>query len=81
MGTNDPHSDYVQETLKVAGESRSKTVSYGTDGVMFTELNQIVVLGPGSIQQAHTDDEWIALEQLSQGTALFEQIFRRWCVR
>ena len=47
---------------------------------MFTELNQIVVLGPGSIQQAHTDDEWIALDQLSQGTALFEQIFRRWCV-
>jgi len=78
---SDPHSDYVQETLKVAGESRSKTVSYGTDGVMFTELNQIVVLGPGSIQQAHTDDEWIALDQLSQGTALFEQIFRRWCVR
>ena len=34
----------------------------------------------GSIQQAHTDDEWIALDQLSQGTALFEQIFRRWCV-
>jgi acetylornithine deacetylase len=77
---SDPRSDYVQETLKVAGESRSKTVSYGTDGVMFTELNQIVVLGPGSIQQAHTDDEWIALDQLSQGTALFEQIFRRWCV-
>jgi acetylornithine deacetylase len=46
---------------------------------MFTELEQMVVLGPGSIQQAHTDDEWISLEQLERGTDVFEQLFRRWC--
>lgn len=77
----DPNGEYVRETLNVVGEPHSKTVCYGTDGVMFTELKQIVVLGPGSIQQAHTDDEWISLDQLARGTDVFERLFRRWCVQ
>ena len=78
--SGDPHSEFVHETLRIAGRSAAQTVSYGTDGVCFTELKQILVLGPGSIQQAHTDDEWIALEQLDAGTAVYEQMVRRWCV-
>lgn len=77
----DPKSEYVRETLKVVGQNESKTVSYGTDGVMFSELKQILVLGPGSIQQAHRDDEFISLEQLRLGTDVFERLFRRWCVQ
>lgn len=78
--SSDPNSSFVQETLQLAGASKSKTVCYGTDGVMFTELKQILVLGPGSIQQAHTDDEWISLDQLKQGTDLYERLVRRWCL-
>ena len=77
----DPNSEFVRETLTLAGGSQSKTVSYGTDGAMFSELKNILVLGPGSIQQAHTDDEWISLDQLEKGTQLFERLFRRWCVQ
>lgn len=76
----DPHSDFVQEALRIAGRPSARTVSYGTDGVCFTELKQILVMGPGSIQQAHTDDEWISLEQLSAGADVFEKMIRRWCV-
>ena len=43
-------------------------------------MKQILVLGPGSIQQAHTDDEWISLDQLKRGTDLFEKLIRRWCL-
>lgn len=78
--SGDAHSEFVQETLKVAGATRSKTVCYGTDGVMFGELQQILVMGPGNIEQAHTDDEWISLEQLKKGTDLYERLFRRWCL-
>lgn len=77
--SGDPNSEFVQETLKIAGKSQAKTVSYGTDGVCFTELKQILVIGPGSIQQAHTDDEWIALSQFEAGTDVYEQMIRRWC--
>lgn len=76
----DPNSDYVQQTLKIAGATRSKTVCYGTDGVMFTELKQLLVLGPGSIEQAHTDDEWISLDQLQKGTDLYERLITHWCL-
>ncbi len=79
--SGDPNSEFVQETLKIAGKSQAKTVSYGTDGVCFTELKQILVIGPGSIQQAHTDDEWIALSQFDAGTDVYEQMIRRWCAR
>lgn len=75
----DPSSEFVRETLKIANCPAAKTVSYGTDGVCFTELKQILVMGPGSIQQAHTDDEWISLEQLEAGTAVYQSMIRRWC--
>lgn len=75
-----PDSPFLRETLRITGQSTSKTVSYGTDGVCFTDLKDILVLGPGSIQQAHTDDEWIALDQLAAGAHVYEQMVRRWCI-
>lgn len=36
-----------------------------------------VVLGPGSIDQAHTDDEWIPLDEISQGVAVYAEVARR----
>ena len=58
----------------------SSTVSYGTDGAWFTDLKDLAVLGPGSIEQAHRDDEWISVEQLRQGEALYGQLIQRYCV-
>lgn len=75
----DPQSEFVRTTVALAGKSASKTVAYGTDGVMFGELRQLLVLGPGSITQAHTDDEWIALDQLQRGADLYERLIRQFC--
>jgi len=33
-----------------------------------------VVFGPGSIDQAHTKDEWIELEQLTAAAELYYQL-------
>jgi acetylornithine deacetylase len=77
----DPNSQFVRETLTLVGGTKSNTVCYGTDGAMFSELKNILVLGPGCIQQAHTDDEWISLDQLEKGTQIFERLFRHWCVQ
>jgi acetylornithine deacetylase/succinyl-diaminopimelate desuccinylase-like protein len=35
-----------------------------------------VAIGPGSIAQAHTADEWISVEDLEAGTAFFEKFLR-----
>ena len=77
---SDPESDFVKELIALTGYQESRTVAYGTDGAVFTELKNIVVLGPGSIDQAHTDDEWVAKDQLQKGTDLYEQLIRHWCI-
>jgi acetylornithine deacetylase/succinyl-diaminopimelate desuccinylase-like protein len=35
-----------------------------------------IAMGPGSIAQAHTKDEWIALENLEKGASFFEAFLR-----
>lgn len=75
----DPKSEFIQELLRLADRPRATTVAYGTDGAVLTELKQLAVLGPGHIKQAHTWDEWIELDQLARGTALYEKLIRRWC--
>ena len=76
----DPESDYVREVLDLAGNESSQTVCYGTDGAVLTELRNLLVLGPGDIAQAHTQDEWIQLAQLEEGSRLYVELIHRWCL-
>jgi acetylornithine deacetylase len=75
----DPQSPFVQQVLRLAGKSAPRTVAYGTDGTMFGELQNLLVCGPGDIAQAHTHDEWIALEQLELGKALYGRLIQHFC--
>ena len=75
----DPESEFVREVLRLAGRDTPRTVAYGTDGAMFTELKNIVVFGPGDIAQAHTHDEWIALDELERGTEMYGRMIESWC--
>jgi len=75
----DPQSSFVQNVLRLAGKQRARTVAYGTDGAMFGELKNILVFGPGDIAQAHTHDEWIGLEQLELGTAMYARLIEQFC--
>jgi acetylornithine deacetylase len=76
----DPKSEFVQQVLAVAGRTKPRTVPYGTDGLTFGPHLPLVVCGPGDIAQAHTVDEWIAIEQLEQGTELYVKLIQRFCV-
>ena len=73
-------SRIVQEALAVTGKRKAKTVSYGTDGMIFGKSMQLVVLGPGDIKQAHTIDEWIDPDQLKKGVDVFTQMVSRFCI-
>lgn len=75
----DPKSDYIVELCKIAGQDSPETVSYGTDGCMFSEMKNMAVCGPGSIAQAHTFDEFITLEQLQLGTDFYAKLLDEWC--
>lgn len=43
---------------------KSIGVSYGTDAAAYGHLVPTVVFGPGSIDQAHTIDEWVPIDEL-----------------
>ena len=45
-------------------------------GLSFLCSNKV---GPGHIKQAHTWDEWIAVEQLDRGADLYEKLIRHCC--
>lgn len=75
----DPNSEFVRDALQLAHRPKAKTVSYATDGGLLGELADKIVCGPGGIAQAHTQDEWIALEQLARGTELYEKMIQHWC--
>lgn len=77
----DRNSDYVVEVMQLAGRDAAQTVSYGTDGAMLGALKNLVVFGPGAIAQAHTHDEWVALEQLELGTKMYAKLIQHWCCR
>jgi acetylornithine deacetylase len=75
----EPDAPLVREALRLAGKPAARTVAYGTDGAMFTALKNMIVLGPGDIAQAHTDDEWIDLNQVKLGVALYSRMIEAWC--
>ena len=72
-------SRIVREALSVTQTRAPKTVAYGTDGMIFGKTMELVVLGPGNIQQAHTIDEWIEIDQLHRAVATFSEMVRRFC--
>ena len=75
-----PDSPIVREVLEATGRITPRTVSYGTDAVVFGRHMPLVVFGPGDIAQAHTIDEWIELEQLEQGVELNCRLIERFCL-
>ncbi len=62
---------------EVVGRCRWLGVPYATNAAFFAAAGvPSVVFGPGSIEQAHTADEWISLDQLRQAT----EIIHRFCL-
>ena len=75
----DPQSEFIQELAHLSG-TQPRTVSYGTDASALPAVRDLAVLGPGDIRQAHTDDEWISLEQLQRGIEFYATLICHWCV-
>lgn len=70
---------WVRAMCAMADRPAAQTVSYCTDGGYFSELEALVVCGPGSIAQAHTSDEFIELSQLAAGVELYRKVIESRC--
>jgi len=73
-------SDIIQAALQATGTDSAHTVSYGTDGLIFGSVMELVVMGPGDIQQAHTVNEWMDLEQFGHAIGIYRNMIDRFCI-
>lgn len=61
--------------LALTGGNGAGLVPFGTEAGIFQAMGmQAVICGPGSIEQAHKPDEFIALEQLAEGVRFLERL-------
>ncbi|MEN8840506.1 MAG: acetylornithine deacetylase [Octadecabacter sp.] len=60
-------NEAVKIVSELTGANSTDVVSFGTEAGIFQSFGMdVVVCGPGSIEQAHKADEFIAVDQLSQ---------------
>jgi acetylornithine deacetylase/succinyl-diaminopimelate desuccinylase family protein len=66
-------------TIEQVGHCRKVGVPYATDAAFLSAAGvPSVVFGPGAIEQAHTDSEWIDLAQLDQAAEIYYRFVRAW---
>ena len=75
-----PDAEIIKTALEITGDSKPHTVSYSTDAAEFSKYMETVIIGPGSILQAHTVNEWMALDQFEKGVNIFAQFVEKFCV-
>lgn len=57
-------------------------VAFGTEGPYLNQMGmQTVIMGPGSIDQAHQPDEFLALDQIAPGKQIIRELVTRFCLR
>jgi acetylornithine deacetylase len=76
--TNGAWAAMVGATLAGLGlDPEGIGVAYGTDASEFSEAGiPAVVLGPGSIDQAHAADEWVEIAQLERAVTVYRALLR-----
>jgi acetylornithine deacetylase len=60
--------------------AKAETVNYCTEAPFIQELCPTLVLGPGSIEQAHQPDEYLEMTMIEPTRKLISQIVTRFCL-
>ena len=76
--TEDPDSEAARLVRALTGANELGKVSYGTEAGLFQEIDiPTIVCGPGSIEDAHRPDEFIATDQVHQCEAFLRRLADR----
>jgi acetylornithine deacetylase len=81
----DPLETPANSQIVLAAEAltgvESGAVVFGTEGPFLAQLGaEVVILGPGSIEQAHQPDEYLALDTIGPMVDILRQMVRRFCL-
>jgi len=72
-----PSLPLISQLLRSAGKTGPAGVHYFCDAAVLAQRGiPSIVFGPGDIAQAHTTDEWIALDSLNRATEVLARFLR-----
>ncbi len=75
-----PEDPLVVMAEEIVGQ-KSVAVPYGTEAPMYTQFGiPAVVLGPGSVEQAHIADEFVSTKELERAVSVYEKLIERVCL-
>lgn len=73
-------SDIVK-ACEALTNKKADTVAFATEGPFLNQMGmETLVLGPGSIDQAHQPNEFLALDQINPMQELIRSLVRRYCL-
>jgi len=76
-----PADALIIETTEALTGCSADAVAFATEAPFFKQMGiETVVLGPGSIDQAHQPDEFIALSQLQPTVNLVRNLIEHFCI-
>ncbi|WP_315982155.1 M20/M25/M40 family metallo-hydrolase [Aliamphritea spongicola] len=77
---NDKQSELVRCAEQLTGHTAS-TVAFGTEAPFLQALGMdTIVMGPGSINQAHQPDEYLAMDQIRPTVDILRQLIGKYCL-
>ncbi|RYY76714.1 MAG: acetylornithine deacetylase [Gammaproteobacteria bacterium] len=78
---NEPAESELVKVCEALTGHASESVAFATEAPFMQQLGmQTVVLGPGSINQAHQPDEFISIDQLEPAVKIVQELIRKFCV-
>jgi acetylornithine deacetylase len=73
-----PDHEVTQLAAALSGANGTIKVPFGTEGGLFAAAGiPAVICGPGSIDQAHKPDEFVAIEQITRCEAFLQRLIDR----
>ncbi|WP_067866743.1 acetylornithine deacetylase [Neptuniibacter marinus] len=77
---NQRDSELVRTAEKLTG-FQAESVAFGTEAPFLQNLGMdTIVMGPGSIDQAHQPDEYLAFDQIKPTVAILEKMITQYCL-
>ncbi|MGH6928878.1 MAG: M20/M25/M40 family metallo-hydrolase, partial [Dongiaceae bacterium] len=82
-GLDTPEDAEIAVLAKALAQANATVkVAFGTEAGLIQESGiPAIVCGPGSIDQAHKPDEWVALDQLALCEAFMRRLMDRVCIK
>ncbi|WP_392553595.1 acetylornithine deacetylase [Orbus wheelerorum] len=69
----------LKEVEKLLNQT-AETVNYSTEAPFLNQIAPTIVLGPGSIEQAHQPDEFVSMDYLKPTKIAIESLIKRFCL-